>query len=107
MTCNDLIQRTGATQQNLEQECSPEKLRTFSEQISNWQTLAEDLGLSPASISAIKTDPHIANHRAHEVLKRWHVKNGFNATYKILVSVMLQQSNVLLAQTICILAKPN
>ncbi len=105
VTCNDLIQRTGVTQQDLERECSPKKLRTLSEHIFNWKILADDLELSPAEIFAIKTDPFTAKYGAREVLNRWHEKNGFDATYKILVDVMLRQSNVSLAQNICILAK--
>ncbi len=105
VTCNDLIQRTGVTQQDLERECSPKKLRTLSEHIFNWKILADDLELSPTDIFAIKTDPFAAKYGAREVLNRWHEKNGFNATYKILVDVMLRQSNVSLAQNICILAK--
>ncbi len=77
-----------------------ENLNSISQEIADWKILAEDLGLTPAEIFAIKADPHIDEHRPREVLNKWLKKRIFMASYKILASVMLQQSNARLAEKI-------
>lgn len=86
------------------QKCSQQHIREISEHVSDWLSLARCLGLTPADISRITTDPNIVD-RSQEVLIIWNKKFGFKATYKILVDAMLQQKNSELAQRICQLSK--
>ena len=65
----------------LQQPCSDEHLREIGICISNWQTIAPHLSLSPANeeaIAAYKGDQRI------RMLRRWQEKYGSGATYRSL-----------------------
>ena len=108
MTFDQLIQRVDISKECLEKQCSEVHLRQIARLIPNWLKFAQSLQLTESKILEIKDDGLLDNEmRAEKVLKTWHRKHYFMASYKKLMVVCLSLDNAQLAMRICGLLNGN
>ncbi len=96
------MEHTGVTDQRLDQTATKETLSLLAPHLHSWLSYANALELSPQQIQDIKTDQNMDSAmKAVSVLYLWRRRNGFKATYRLLVCVCLRLSDALLAEHVC------
>ena len=74
--------------------------------VPNWLTLAHSLEISLQDITHIKSDHQLEPYmKAKSTLDKWLRYNSYNATYKKLIEVLLEQGDAELATNICSIVK--
>ena len=103
-TLDDIIKRIGIPPTFLDQRCSDEHLNSIS-LFLDWSRVAPHLGLKKTDIQDIeskKTEPE----KRLETLQKWKMKYGSNATFKVLVLVLLRVECADHAERVCRLLQP-
>ena len=88
LTLEDLIAEFGV--KNIDKECSDEDILAFKDFCDPWEEVGTALRLSAADISAIAEDHRIASLRRLGVLQKWKSKFAFKATYRALITALLE-----------------
>ena len=102
-----LKNRTGVTDEQLDQDVDDDALDTLSDYIVDYRKYGPRLGLSSAKIKNIEQDPALfysMSKKTAEVFKEWHKKKsskGSDATYRDLIEVALQLEDGIAAEKIC------
>lgn len=103
---SDLTKHFKITEEQLEDECSDQHLRTLSQsKWFIWRHWAKQLGLSDTQIEDIKSMPLEETGKAQKALSLWQDINAFLATYENLVEIFLGGGNAKLAGEVCELLK--
>ena len=102
VTTEDLKKLTGATDKQLDKECSEEHFDTISMEVGNHALFADRFQLKAAEKTNASLQP-TAQQKAREVFKIWKSNNTGKATYRKFVEVCLELRNGELARTMCTL----
>ena len=104
ISLDEVMKHTGVTDEQLKQECDDVLLGDIAEHIVNYQKYGPKLGLSAADITTFQQNMRIADNAkliTAEVFKKWHKKQSFLATYKVLAEVALELGDGTGAKVIC------
>ncbi len=105
----EIMLNTGIRKEDLNNKVTDENVRRFASKFAdyNWLECAITLGLDESERRAIRTDVQLDSEflKAHEMLQMWHKRNGYRATYRILVDACCSHKNMRLAMDLCHLLK--
>ena len=94
------LEADGITVEHLEQRCSDEDLLQISRDLVEWRNLAPHLALTDTDLEDLEGG-RSEQERRLKALRKWKRKAGFTATYKNLVSALLQVGDTELAEKLC------
>ena len=75
-------------------KCDDEFFNSLSRQITHFDLLALNLGLTRPQIEEIRRDKDNERSRIIETLWKWRERNGSNATYLALIKVFIEDENI-------------
>lgn len=98
----DLQERTGATNEHLNQVCSDKHLKQIAKQLDNYKQYGDILGLEDYQMAAIETDRELTYlMKLEKVLDTWKKNNVHHASYGVLAQKCLDLRRSDVATTIC------
>ena len=103
-TLDDIVKKIGIHPTFLDRSCSDDHLTRIS-LFLDWRRVAPHLRLKRPDIDEIeskKTEPE----KRLETLQKWKMKYGSNATFKVLVEVLLRVECADHAERVCQLLQP-
>ena len=98
------MRHTGVTNEQLDAECDDLHLDELSEHIVDYRRYGPRLDLTEADIQNIERNPVLffsQKLKVAAVFKKWHSKNGCEATYRRLLKVALKLEDGSGAEKIC------
>ena len=101
ITFKELIAHVGISADELNKECSDDHITAISLFLANWQTVAPHLGLTEVDEEDVKEEKTKPQDKRYKSLQKWKTKNGFKATYTVLVEVLLKIGRADLAEKVC------
>lgn len=75
-------------------KCDDEFFNSLSRQITHFDLLALNLGLTRPQIEEIRRDKDNERSRIIETLWKWRERNGSSATYLALIEVFIEDENI-------------
>ncbi len=106
MTVKEIVDCVGISLKDLNKEISREHLLDIGPLLKNWKLYADLLELTSSQIQGIQVDLNLSyGMKGQEVLKLWHEKQVFKATYCRLVDVCLKLKHCDVARDICNIVK--
>ena len=89
-----LLRRNSLRKDQLYLKCDDEFFNSLSRQITHFDLLALNLGLTRPQIEEIRRDKDNERSRIIETLWKWRERNGSNATYLALINVFIEDDNI-------------
>ena len=90
----DLLQKYTLRTQELKIQCDDKLFNVLSRQITRFELLASNLGLTRSQIVEIGRDKDNERSRIMETLWKWRERNGSTATYLALIEVFIEDENI-------------
>ena len=90
----DLLQKYPLRRQELKVQCDDKLFNVLSRQITRFELLALNLGLTRSQIVEIGRDKDNERSRIIETLWKWRERNGSSATYLALIEVFIEDENI-------------
>ena len=101
-TLDHIMEHTGISHQELDQQATSDTLAIIAPHIPNWQAIASSLGVPHQETLDIDANKSLdVSMKALSVLNCWLRRNGFRATYRHLVNKCLMLDNAQLAEHVC------
>ena len=102
VSLDELIAYVGVSLGDLDARCEDDDLAELSQPISaSWKLLAPFLKLTDAEIEDIDSDNAKTRLKVLSMLKVWKKKNAFQATFRVLVEVLLKVGDAETAEKVC------
>ena len=88
LTLEDLIAKSGV--KNVDRECTGEDILAFGDFCDPWRQVGLYLGLDRAELNAIDEDYRTVSLKRLGTLQEWKSRFAFNATYRVLITALLE-----------------
>lgn len=102
------LSRAGLTSDSVNKVCSDDHILEISSFLTNWELVANHLGLQPPQIEVIKHDAsNNLQLKRLKTLQKWKTCFVFDATYRKLLEALLKNGSTDLVVEVCRLLNPN
>lgn len=106
LTIDRLTAEVAINDELLDKEITSEHLKAIAHGITRWKLYAKCLGLDHHQIEDIESDKDAESLiKMHNVLKKWHKKYCFKASYRVMIKACLKLEDGKAARNVCKMLK--